>query len=90
MSVMVTTRIPGLPAETYDGIVTSLEQTLRGATGFVAHAGLADDDGVTVIELWDEEDDWRRFFETNVQSNLPPGLPAPEIVSVRRVLLAGP
>lgn len=87
MSVMVTTRIPGLPAGVYDQVIGALEQPLRAAPGFVFHAGAADADGVTVTEVWDEEADWRRFFEASVQPNLPPGLPAPEVVAVRRAVV---
>lgn len=88
MSVMVVTRIPGLPAEAYEEIVSNLEEPLRAAPGFLSHAGAADADGVTVTELWDDEADWRRFFEANVEPNLPPGLPAPEVVALRRVVMA--
>ena len=88
MSVIVITRIPGLPGETYDQIAGSLQDQLTAAPGFVAHAGSASSEGVTVTEIWDQESDWRRFFEANVQPNLPPGLPAPEVVAVRKLMLA--
>jgi hypothetical protein len=88
MTVMVTTRIPGLPAEAYDEIASGMEGALRAAQGFMAHAGAADPDGVTVTELWEEEADWRRFFAASVEPNLPSGLPTPEVVEVRKALLA--
>lgn len=53
MPVMVTTRIPGLPAETYDQTAAHLAGPLRDTDGFIAHAASADAHGVTVTELWE-------------------------------------
>jgi heme-degrading monooxygenase HmoA len=87
MPVLVTTRIPGLPAEAYDETAAHLAGPLRGAQGFIAHAGAADPDGVTVTELWEQEADWLGFFETYVKPNLPETLPAPSVVEIRNTIV---
>jgi heme-degrading monooxygenase HmoA len=87
MPVLVTTRIPGLPAEAYDETAAHLAGPLRGAEGFIAHAAAADSDGVTVTELWEKEADWMGFFETYVKPNLPETLPAPTMVEIRNTIL---
>jgi hypothetical protein len=87
MTVMVTTRIPALPGEAYDGISSQLAGPLRGAEGFVSHVAAVDPDGVTVTELWQAEGDWRQFFETYVEPNLPAEMPAPTIVELRNTIL---
>jgi heme-degrading monooxygenase HmoA len=87
MPVLVTTRIPGLPAEAYDETAAQLAGALRSTEGFIAHAGSADVDGVTVTELWEKEADWAGFFETHVRPNLPESLPAPTVVEIRQTIL---
>jgi heme-degrading monooxygenase HmoA len=87
MSVIVTTRIPGLPGEAYDETASHLAEPLRGADGFIAHAASADIDGVVVTELWETEGDWSRFFEAHVKPNLPGTLPAPTVVEMRNTIL---
>lgn len=88
MSVLVTTRIPDLPGDAYDQIAAQLAEPLRAADGFIAHAASSSRDGVTVTELWEARADWQRFFEANVEPNLPAGLPAPTITEVRNTILA--
>jgi heme-degrading monooxygenase HmoA len=87
MSVMVVTRVPGLTAEAYEGMLAGLEAPLRAAPGLISHAAAADADGVTVTELWQEEEDWRNFFESSVEPNLPPDVPASEVVPLLGVVL---
>jgi hypothetical protein len=87
MTVIVTTRIPGLPAEAYDETSTHLAAPLRSASGFIAHVAQADAEGVTVTELWSEQADWQQFFDTYVKPNLPPTLPAPTVVEQRNAIL---
>jgi hypothetical protein len=87
MSVIVTTRLQGLPPQAYDETSAQLEGVLRNADGFIAHAATVDSDGVSVVELWDAADDWERFFATYVKPNLPDDLPPPVVVEVRNTIL---
>ena len=87
MTVMVTTRIPHLPADAYDRTAAQLDEPLRQTPGFISHAAAVDDEGVTVTELWQAEEDWRRFFEQNVAPNLPATLAPPAVVELRNAIL---
>ena len=88
MPVIITTHIPALPAEAYDETARLLADPLRRSDGFIAHAARADAEGVTVTELWEAEEDWRRFFDAYVGPNMPEGLPAPTVVEQRNAIAA--
>jgi hypothetical protein len=87
MPVLVTTRLQGMPPHAYDQTAIHLADALRAADGFVAHAATADDDGVTVTELWDDTADWQRFFDAHVKPNLPAELPPPSVVELRNAIV---
>lgn len=87
MPVLVTTRLQGMPPQAYDQIAVHLADALRAADGFIAHAATADDDGVTVTELWDDAGDWRRFFDAHVRPNVPAELAPPAVVELRNAIL---
>jgi hypothetical protein len=74
MAVLVTTHLPGLPAEAYDSIASQQAEPLRAARGFVSHAATVSAEGVTVVETWSAREDWQQFFEERVKPHLPPGV----------------
>jgi heme-degrading monooxygenase HmoA len=86
MPVSVITHIPNLPAEAYDAIAAQQAAPLREARGFIAHTAAVSPDGVTVTEIWEQRDDWQRFFEERVEPHLPPGLPAPAVAELHNVI----
>lgn len=72
MPVQMTAIVPGLDAATYDQIVAGVRATMQSAPGFRGHTAYDGDSGWTVVEVWDSEDNWREFFDTNVKDHLPP------------------
>lgn len=86
MPVSVITHIPNLPAEAYDAIAGEQAAPLREARGFISHAAAVSPDGVTVTEVWEQRDDWQRFFDERVKPHLPPGLPAPTVAELHNVI----
>jgi heme-degrading monooxygenase HmoA len=89
MPVIVTTHIPALPPEAYDETARRLAGALRASEGFIAHAASADAAGLTVVELWEAEASWRRFFDAHVRPGLPGDLPEPTVAELRNAILAG-
>jgi heme-degrading monooxygenase HmoA len=87
MPVIVTTRLEGVPPQAYDQTADHLADALRAADGFIAHAAAADEDGVTVTELWDDAGDWERFFDAHVKPNIPPDLPPAVVVELRNAIV---
>jgi heme-degrading monooxygenase HmoA len=86
MAITVTTHLPGLPAEAYDSIAAQQAEPLRAAPGFVSHAATVSAEGVTVVETWEERENWQQFFDERVKPHLPPGLPAPTVVELHNVI----
>jgi heme-degrading monooxygenase HmoA len=87
MPVIVTTRLEGMPPQAYDQTAHHLADALRAADGFIAHAAAADDDGVTVTELWADAGDWQQFFDAHVKPNVPRDLPPPAVVELRNAIV---
>jgi len=74
MAVMVTYKPQGISEDAYDGMVSTLSEKQRSAPGFKLHAGAVKDGSLqTVMEVWDSEENSRRWFDENVKPNLPPG-----------------
>ncbi len=79
----MTQHVPGMPAEAYDQTTAQVGDTLRGAPGFISHAGVVDADGVTVTELWETREQWQTYFDEHVKPHLPPDLPEPSFTELR-------
>jgi heme-degrading monooxygenase HmoA len=76
MAVMVTYKPEGISEQAYAGMLSALSQKQRGAPGFRLHAGVVEGGSLqTVTEVWDSEEDSRRWFDENVKPNLPAGAP---------------
>lgn len=52
------------------------KNTLPAAPGFVFHADGPTETGWRLIQVWDSENDLRRYFEEHVLPQLPPGAPS--------------
>jgi heme-degrading monooxygenase HmoA len=74
---------PGMPAEVYDHVNADVAQSQLGADGFVAHYGVVEDDGITVIEIWDSKAQHDAWFDATVRPQLPPNTPEPEFWEIR-------
>ncbi len=53
----------GMPPEAYDQLIAAVAESQMGADGFVAHYGVVDGDGITVIEIWDSQAQHDKWFE---------------------------
>lgn len=75
MPVLMVTEQPNLDSNTYAAMIDGMMPLLRAATGFVSHAGGPSPSGGTrIVEIWESEEDSRRFFVENLKPQLPPGV----------------
>jgi len=75
MPVLMIGEVPNLTEETYAGMVGQLMPLMRAFKGFISHAGgPSPAGGWRVVEVWESEEDGRKWFEENVKPNLPPGV----------------
>jgi hypothetical protein len=73
MAGLMSGEVPNLTEELYAGMVGPMEPLMRAHKGFIAHAGGPHPDGGwRVIEIWESEDDGKKWFDENVKPNLPP------------------
>ena len=64
-----------MPAEVYDQVVGGVKASQSAADGFVAHYGVVEDGGITVVEIWDSIDQHDAWFNEVVKPHLPPDSP---------------
>ena len=71
-----------MPAEVYDQVVGGVKASQSAADGFVAHYGVVEDGGITVVEIWDSIGQHDAWFNEAVKPLLPPGTPEPTFVEL--------
>ena len=75
MPVMMIGEVPNLTEEIYAGMITQMVPAMRACKGFISHAaGPSPTAGWRVVEIWESEEDAKRWFDTNVKPNLPAGV----------------
>jgi hypothetical protein len=74
---------PDMTPEVYDQANAAVAESEMGADGFVAHYGVVEDGGITVIEVWDSKAQHDTWFDVNVRPLLPPNTPEPEFWEIR-------
>lgn len=75
MPVLMIGEVPSLTEEMYSGMIEQLEPLIKASKGFIAHSGGPNPaGGWRVVEMWETEEDARRWFEESVKPNLPPGI----------------
>jgi hypothetical protein len=75
MPVLMIAEVPGMTEEIYGGMVGQLKPVLQAADGFISHAGGPNPGGGwRVVEVWESEAEAQKWFEVNVEPNLPPGI----------------
>ena len=73
MPVLMIAEVPNLTEEIYAGMIPQLSPLMRAADGFISHTGGPNPSGGwRVVEVWESEDDGRKWFEENVKPKLPP------------------
>jgi heme-degrading monooxygenase HmoA len=65
--VIITSCVPGMTAEMYDGMAAALNPVLRSSPGFVAHAAAPIPGGFLVTELWESEEAFAAWFNGHVR-----------------------
>jgi hypothetical protein len=75
MPVLMIGEVPNLTEEIYGGMIGQMMPLMRGAKGFVSHAGgPSPKGGWRVVEVWESEEDGKTWFEENVRPTLPPDI----------------
>ena len=75
MPVLMIGEVPNLTEEIYAGMVGQMTPLMRASKGFISHAGGPHPDGGwRVVEVWESEDDGKRWFDEHVRPNLPAGI----------------
>lgn len=73
MPVLMIAEVPNLTEEIYGGLVGQLMPPMRASKGFISHAGgPSPTGGWRVVEVWESEEDSQKWFDENVEPNLPP------------------
>jgi hypothetical protein len=73
MAVLMIAEVPNLTEEIYAGIVERVQPLMRKHQGFIAHTGgPSPAGGWRVVEIWETEDDGKKWFSENIEPNLPP------------------
>ena len=90
MAIVMRARVPGMTQELYDKMSTPLLDKIKGAKGFIAHAGCAIPGGWEVTEMWETPEDHEHWMKSNVMpAAAANGMTPPilEIAHARRVEL---
>ena len=75
MPVLMIAEVPNLTEEIYGGMMGQMMPVLQSASGFISHAGgPSPSGGWRVVEIWDSEEAGTKWFEDNVEPNLPPDI----------------
>ena len=75
MAVLMIGEVPNLTEEIYGGMVGQMMPLMRASKGFISHAGgPSPSGGWRVVEVWETEEDGKRWFEDNVRPKLPPNI----------------
>lgn len=80
MPVLMIGDVPNLTEEIYAGMIDQMMPLMRAFNGFISHTGgPSPAGGWRVVEVWESEEDGKRWFDENVRPNL-----SPDIVPDRR------
>jgi quinol monooxygenase YgiN len=78
MAVLMTAEISGATKEMIDGMRPLLDE-IRHQKGFVIHTNGPVPDGWRVVEVWDSQADFEKWFEAYVKPAFSEGGPMPAI-----------
>lgn len=93
MAITFTIDMPGITADQLDQVLGDLGVGPGHAPeGQIAHVETVDDAGAKVIDVWDSEEAFGRFMQTQLGPALAkygfPEIPPPAMVPVHRVFVA--
>ena len=61
--VVVTTQVPGMSQELYEGMSAQMITVLKGMPGFIAHAGMQVPGGWQIIEFWQSREQFDAWYD---------------------------
>jgi hypothetical protein len=79
MSVMITSDVPGMTREMYDGMASELLPLLVKRPGFIAHAAWPVGGGWQVMEIWDSAANCDSWLAEVVMPAMPEGATPPKM-----------
>jgi hypothetical protein len=82
LAILKRHHVPGFPLDLYTQLLDEVRPSQSAADGFVSHHGVAEGDGLTVIEVWDSVAQHDAWFDVAVRPELPPGTPEPEFFEI--------
>jgi hypothetical protein len=71
MAVLIRHRVAGMNPSQYDEISPPLVEKLKTQPGFMIHVAFVDNGRFTVSEIWESQEQHDRWFNENVQPNVP-------------------
>ncbi len=75
MPVLMIAEVPNLTEEIYAGMVGQMRPLMLAFPGFLSHSGGPNPTGGwRVVEVWESEEDGKKWFDENVKPNLPPDI----------------
>jgi hypothetical protein len=66
VAVLVTQELEGITQEIYDGVNARLGADSDPPAGLILHASGPTERGWRIVDVWDSEDDYRRFAEDRI------------------------
>jgi heme-degrading monooxygenase HmoA len=82
MAMLKKHHAPGFALDLYQQLLDEVKPSQSAADGFVSHYGIAEGDGLTVIEVWDSVAAHDAWFDVAVRPELPPDTPEPEFFEI--------
>lgn len=73
MTVLMRMHMPHMPEAAYLASREHIAPALADNAACHSHVAVAEDGGLTVFEVWDDEQSWRAFFEATIRPVVPPG-----------------
>jgi quinol monooxygenase YgiN len=71
MAVLIRHRAEGMDAAQYDEISPPLVEKVKTQPGFLIHVAYMDNGRWTVSEVWESQEQHDRWFDENVEPNVP-------------------
>jgi hypothetical protein len=66
MAVLVTQELEGVTQEMYDGVNARLGAEQSPPSGMILHTSSATDSGWRIVDVWESEEQYRRFAEDRI------------------------
>ena len=68
--VVVTSVVPGMTQEMYEGMSAQMMAVIKAMPGFIAHAGMQIPGGWQVVEFWQSREQFDAWYESGVKASV--------------------